>query len=105
MTAAPEELTDRALEEWERLADRVEITEENRGILAMLCQAWGDWQEARAFLREQGGQTYVVRDKDGAVVAVKPFPQVLIARQAQATYERLAASLRLIKKPKARSVS
>ncbi|MCZ6507089.1 MAG: P27 family phage terminase small subunit [Acidobacteria bacterium] len=90
---APAELTDQARQLFEELAPdnpRADV-----GALAMLCQAWADWREARAFIAKEGASTYVIRDKDGNVTAVREFPQVAAARKAEALYLKLLPRLRL----------
>ena len=65
------------------------------GALAMLCQAYADWRQARAFLAKEGASTYVTRDKDGNVTSVREFPQVASARKAESLYLRLQKQLRI----------
>ncbi len=54
------------------------LTQVDQHALARYCQLWARWREAEEFLDKRGA-TYSVRDKDGNIVALKKYPQVVIA--------------------------
>ena len=92
----PPELTDDAAELFAELAEIKPNADP--GSLAILCQAYADWRQARAFIAKEG-TTYVKRDKDGQVLDVREFPQVGAARKSEALYLKVTKELRLKFRP------
>lgn len=60
----------------------------NERLVEMLVQSWAQWKSTDELL-EREGSTYIVRNKDGEVQKILPYPQVAIASGACAQYQRL----------------
>jgi P27 family predicted phage terminase small subunit len=84
----PEELSDAAKDEWQRIAQELYdmglLSRVDRAALATYCQAWGTWIEAQASLRQYGT---VIRSPNGFPM---PSPYLAIANKA---FEQLKAML------------
>lgn len=68
---------------WKQIVPELEsmgvLTQIDAQALAHYCDTWADWRRARDFLREHG-QAYPLKNPDGSVRYLQPFPQVAIAR-------------------------
>lgn len=102
--SAPKFLSPAAKYEWRRVATELHrlglLTGIDRATLAAYCQAYADWKAAVEFIKEHGS-VYKVLDSKERVVAVKPYPQVVIARNASEQIRKLAAEFGMT--PAARS--
>jgi P27 family predicted phage terminase small subunit len=102
--AAPSWLDGEGRKVWRRLVrhcDRLKVlSDSDLPLLSLLCDQWAVYLEASAFLREHGS-VYSLRDADGNVKAVMPFPQVSIRNRAAEHVRRLSAEFGL--SPSARS--
>src|SRR4051794_12760174 len=52
----------------------------DRDALTLYCRLWSRWRKAEAFL-ESKGEVYTIKDEQGRVKCVMPFPQVSIANK------------------------
>jgi P27 family predicted phage terminase small subunit len=59
----------------------------DRDALAAYCQCYARWKEAELFL-DKHGAVFPIRDENGAVRCMLPFPQVAIARSALQMLQR-----------------
>lgn len=88
----PKWLSDQAKEAYldlsEILADMQVLTKADRTALEMLCDAYAEYRQARAFV-EQYGMTYGVTTKEGDTLH-KVYPQVGIASDA---YKRVRSMM------------
>ncbi|MBA7586330.1 hypothetical protein ES708_28327 [subsurface metagenome] len=95
----PEELSDKAKEEWARTAPILErlglLTELDMATLAGYCENYARWLEAVKFLKKNGTTYQYIkkRDKKGKPkdIYIAPFPQVAIARQCMEQITKLCA--------------
>ena len=62
-----------------QLRDMGVLTQVDRDALAAYCQAYARWREAEEFIAKHGS-VYPLRDEQGRVKYMQPFPQVAIAR-------------------------
>ena len=89
----PEDLTPRAAKEWNRVAPELFaakiLTNADRAALAMYCQAWADWENARIQISDTG---MVIKLPTGYEMQ---SPWVAIANRAQAQVIRIAAEFGL----------
>ncbi len=92
----PEWLTEIAAAEWDIVAPELErlglLTRVDGPSLAAYCQFYGEYVTAQKFLKENG-QTYIMRDKDGAVKTIAAFPNVSISQNAARQMRALANDL------------
>ena len=72
----PKPLTEAARHEWRQIAPKLErlglLTDLDRSALALYCQAWGDWSEARRAIKQSGT---VVKAPDGGLM-LNPYLKV-----------------------------
>ena len=94
----PRELGKLARIEWRKVAPVLSslglLTEADLRLLTVYCSEVERYREAMAFLAEKGS-TYVLRDKDGRVRHVAPFPQVSAARGAAENVRKIGAEFGL----------
>ena len=76
------------------------LTRVDRNALSRYCTLWSRWRKAEEFLQDHG-ETHLVRDADGKVKGVRPYPQVRIANQLSEQLLRLEAHFGMT--PSARS--
>lgn len=84
-----------AWRKWARQLTRTKIlTVADLELLGACCREWERWRELDAWTKEHG-ETYVIRDKAGAVKYVAQLPQVAMARYALEGFRKLASELGL----------
>lgn len=96
--SCPEILQGHARAEWERIAPILlsigVLKQTDLALLAAYCQACGDWQEAVAWMAENG-TTMTLHDDVGRVKSVQVVPQYRIARTAAEQMKRFGAEFGL----------
>ncbi len=97
--AAPAWLSDEGRKVFRRLARQLAairvIAETDLPLLGLLADQWAVYFESRRFLKEQKSDVYTLRDADGNVRAIMPFPQVSIRNKAALAIARLSAEFGL----------
>jgi P27 family predicted phage terminase small subunit len=90
--ACPEWIRERAKEYWDNitgiLSDMGVMSCADVDALSMYCQSLAKLEEAEKFI-EENGTTYTTLSPDGSVSAIRPYPQVQIAKDMTATVSRL----------------
>lgn len=71
------------------------LSEPDLPLLALLADQWSVYLGARRFLAEQKSDVYTLRDPDGNVRCITPFPQVSIRNRAALAIARLSAEFGL----------
>lgn len=103
--AAPTWLDDEGRKVFRRLARHLSkmrvLSEADLPLLSLLADQWAVYFAARRFLKDQGSDCYTLRDADGNVRAIQPFPQVARMNKAALAIARLSAEFGL--SPSARS--
>ncbi len=69
-----------AKEAWEKLVPRLAavpglLKSVDRNALSRYCQTWAKWRACEDFIAKHG-DVYPIKDKDGAIVDFKQYPQV-----------------------------
>lgn len=99
---APEFLHGRARKEWQRLApklrDKKLLTEADRAMLALYCQAFGRWVRAEEMVTRTGGP--VVETEKGNMVQ---NPWVSISRRSAETMAKTAVEFGLTPSSRSRT--
>jgi len=60
----------------------------DRNALARYCQLWSRWKKAELFIQKHG-DTYPLKDDQGKIKCLMPFPQVAIAHRLAVNLARL----------------
>ena len=88
LAACPTWLSHEAKLAWKRTAPMLRkmglLTRADVDALAQYCAAYARWKKAMRFL-EANGESYPLRDNEGKVRCVQPWPEVSIVAQAQKT--------------------
>jgi P27 family predicted phage terminase small subunit len=96
--AAPTWLSDEGRKMFRRLARQLQAMNVLGGadlpLLALLADQWAVYLAASTFLREHG-EVYSIRDADGNLKAVMPFPAVAQRNAAAKAIQRLSAEFGL----------
>lgn len=83
-----------AKKEWKRLAPELErlklLTLLDTVAFAGYCESYAQWKEATEFIHKHG-TSYPVKDEDGRIKMIRPFPQVAQANQALANIRSFAS--------------
>jgi P27 family predicted phage terminase small subunit len=77
---------------WKQLIPQLEtmgiLSTVDRNALARYCQLWARWKKAELFI-QQHGEAYPLKDENGKIKYLQPFPQVSIAHKLAALLTRL----------------
>ncbi|MHC4222602.1 MAG: phage terminase small subunit P27 family [Planctomycetota bacterium] len=80
----PKWLDSHAKATWKHVVPLLErmgvLTRIDRNALVRYCVLWARWRKAEEFLRDHG-ETHVVKDAQGQVKGLRPYPQVRMANQ------------------------
>ena len=103
--AAPTWLSDDGRKVYRRLGRHLQalgvLGDSDLPLLALLADQWGIYLAASAFLRENG-DVYSIRDADGNLRTVMPFPQVAQRNASAKAIQRLSAEFGLSPSARAR---
>jgi len=64
------------------------LTRADRQALARYCQTWSRWRKAEVFIQKYG-ESYPLKDDQGRVKCMMPWPQVATAHKLAQTLARL----------------
>jgi len=83
-----------AKKEWKRIAPELEqlglLTLVDMAAFAGYCESYAQWKEAIEFVHKHG-TSYPVKDEEGRIKMIRPFPQVAQANQALANIRSFAS--------------
>ena len=103
--AAPTWLSEDGRKVYRRLGKQLQalgvLGESDLPLLGLLADQWAIYLNASAFLRENG-EVYSIRDADGNLRTVMPFPQVAQRNASAKAIQRLSAEFGLSPSSRAR---
>ena len=77
---------------WRQLAPQLKamrvLTKIDGHALARYCRFWSRWRRAEAFI-EKNGDVYPLKDENGRIKCLMPFPQVAVANKLAQQLTRL----------------
>ncbi len=90
----PAWLDDDAKKCWRNVASQLRmmgvLTRVDENALARYCQLWARWKRAELFIQKYGN-TYPLKDNEGAVKCFQQFPEVAIAHRLALALTKMEA--------------